>query len=68
MLQLKGFAHVVVHTSGQTRFAVAGHGVGRHGHNGQLAQVQAIANGVRGLQTIQHGHLHVHQYQVVGLG
>ena len=67
MLQLKGLAHVVVHACGQTRFAVAGHGIGRHGHNGQLTQVQPVADGVRGLQAIEHGHLHVHQHQVIGL-
>ena len=69
VLEVKGFAHMLVHAGGQAGGAVAGHGVGRHGNDGQLGQSQFGANFAGGAVAVHHRHLQVHQHGIKhGLG
>ena len=62
---------VVVHARVQAALAVAGHGVGGHGHDRQVAHGGLagfdLAPAAGGRVTVQHRHLAVHQHQVVGV-
>ena len=41
---------------------------GRHGNHRQLRQAQLTADGARGAQAVEHGHLHVHQHRIERFG
>ncbi|MDV7399366.1 hypothetical protein RZS08_48590, partial [Arthrospira platensis SPKY1] len=55
---------VVIHASTQTLLAAAGHGVGGHGDDRQGTQSRIAADHARGLKSVQHRHLDVHQDQI----
>ena len=55
---------MLVHAGRQTGCAVAGHGVGRHGNDGQFGQAQFGTNVAGGTETVHHRHLQVHQHGV----
>ena len=61
--------HVVVHARVQAGLAVGGHGVGRHGDDGQGLAGPA-RRGWRAwlLEAVHFGHLQVHQHQVKRVG
>src|SRR5207247_2354101 len=53
------------HTRVQAALAVAVHGVRRHGDDGKRFPARVSADDPRRLQTVEHRHLDVHQYQIV---
>ncbi len=59
------FGQVVVHAGLQAGFAVAGAGVGGHGHDGQVGVAGLFADFTGGSQTVHFRHLYIHQDQVV---
>ena len=60
--------HVVVHPRREARFAILLHRVRRHRDDaGPRLRRPALADPARGVETVQLGHLHVHQHDVVGL-
>ena len=66
LVRVDGFGKVAVHARFQAQVAVAAHGVGRHGQHGQIRPGRVLAQKPGGGQAVHHGHLHVHQHQVVG--
>ena len=63
------FGNVIVHARLETALAVALHGVGGHGDDGDLGIGDcgsARTNGRGGLETVHDRHLHVHEHQVIG--
>ena len=62
--QIKRLAHVLAHARRQAGLAVAGHGVGGHGHDGQVRQPQLFADDSGRTIAVQHGHLQVHQHRI----
>ena len=61
-----GLGDVVVHSGREARFAILGQRVRRHGDDaGPLLRRPALADPARGVETVELGHLHVHQHHVV---
>ncbi len=67
MRGLDGLGHIGIHTRLQATLAIAVHGVGGHGDNRQPVPARVQAHDSRGFQTVQHGHLNVHEDHIVGL-
>ncbi len=66
---LHGFHDVAVHAGLQTAVAVALHGVGGHGDDGQMLGVRLPpADLGGGFQTVHLGHLDIHQDEIEGAG
>ena len=65
---MDGLGQVVLHARIQAALAVAFHGVGGHGDDGQVVEPGFLADGSGGGQAIHFGHLDVHQHQVVVVG
>ena len=63
-----GFGEVVVHAGVEAAFAVAVHGVGGHGDDGELFPAVVGADGAGGFDTVEFGHLDVHEDEVVVAG
>ncbi len=55
---------MIAHAGCYHFFAVAGHGVGRHGDDGHLRQGQILADFAGGVVAVHDRHLAVHQYPV----
>ncbi len=65
--RVHGLGDEVIHPGLQAVLPVLFHGIGRHRHDGQAQALGQLPDGAGGAQSIHHGHLHVHQHQVVGL-
>ena len=64
---MDGFANVIVHAGIEADLAILVEGIRRHGQNGNLGVSREGANRSRRLDTVQAGHLHIHQDQGVGV-
>src|SRR5215831_19317158 len=63
-----GLADVVVHAGFEAHLAIALHGVGGHGHDPRpLGERPAFTDPPCCIESIQLGHLHVHEQHVVAL-
>ena len=59
---------VVIHPGGEAGLAVLGHRVRRHRDDARASlRRPALADPARSIETVQLGHLHVHEHDVVGL-
>ena len=56
---------MIAHASGEAEFAIAVHGVGGHGDDGEVGEAGIGADGFCGGDAIHNGHLHVHEDDVV---
>ena len=66
MRRLDRFRDIRVHAGLQAALAIAVHGVGRHGDDRQIrSQRGSPANQAGGFEAVEHGHLDVHQHQIV---
>ena len=63
-LGLEGLGHEVVHASIQAALAILRHHAGTHRDDGQLGRAMHASQRPRGLNTVQAGHLQVHQCHV----
>ena len=62
------FGHVLVHPGGEAGLAVLTHRIRRHRDDARAGlRRPALADPPRGIETVQLGHLHVHEHDVVGL-
>lgn len=62
--QLHRLGQIIVHPFTQASIPVARHRIRRHGDDGDIRSHRR-ANGASGLVAVHHGHLAIHQYQVV---
>ena len=65
-LGLDWLSDIGVHTGLQTALAVANHGMGGHGDDGNVATGSAflLADGGSGFESAHLGHLHVHENEI----
>ena len=63
--RIDGFREMVVHACSQAGIAVLVEGIDGHREDGQLV-ADALANAPGRFESVQPGHLHVHQRQVIG--
>src|SRR6476620_7563599 len=68
-LPLGRLGQIIVHSGGQTSFAITLHGMGRHRDDGYMLSclLFALANRAGGLETIHFWHLYIHQHDVESL-
>src|ERR1700722_2034776 len=59
-------AEIIIHAAGDTLLTITFHGMSRQSDNNLVTSrtFLAFANGRGGLESIHHGHLHVHKNQV----
>ena len=65
MVGIDGLADVIVHASIQALFTIGSHGVGGHCNDGQVPQARIRPDLSSSLNPVHHGHLHIHQHDVV---
>ncbi len=64
-----GLAEIAIHPGREAGFAVAMHRIGGHGDDRDvLAARFGTPDHARGLESIHHRHLAIHQHKVVGVG
>ena len=65
LARIDGLAEVIVHTSGETLFAIAVHGVCGHGDDRKSGEAGIEPNRFGGANAIHDRHLHIHEDDVV---
>src|SRR6478735_8024050 len=68
-LRFDRLGQIIVHSGGQTSFAITLHGMGRHRDDGYMLPglLFALADRAAGLETVHFWHLYIHQYEVESL-
>ena len=65
-VRLEGFADEIVHPRRHAVVLVLLHGARRHRNDWQVGQPPDLAQGSCGCQSIENGHVYIHEHQVVG--